>query len=35
MIAGDGPQPEESVDSTFRQEVLERGWRCWASASAP
>src|SRR4029453_4661712 len=25
MIAGDGPQPEESVDSTFRQEVLGEG----------
>jgi RNA polymerase primary sigma factor len=25
MIAGDGPQPEETVDSTFRHEVLEEG----------
>ena len=25
MIAGDGPQPEESVDSTFRQQVLGEG----------
>ena len=25
LIAGDGPQPEESVDSTFRQEVLGEG----------
>jgi len=25
MLAGDGPQPEESVDSTFRHEVLQEG----------
>ena len=25
MIAGEGPQPEEAVDSTFRHEVLEEG----------
>lgn len=25
MIAGDGPQPEETVDSAFRHEVLEEG----------
>jgi RNA polymerase primary sigma factor len=25
MVAGDGPQPEESVDSTFRHEVLQEG----------
>lgn len=34
MIAGDGPQPEETVDSTFRHEVLEEGLtRASASAS--